>query len=382
MNIEFDHNATTPPDPRVIDAMARAMRETWHNPSSVHRAGQAARHAVELARASLARLIGAEPKAITLTSSGTEAIDLALRGMLEALPTPRRVLVTARVEHAAVRELASDLEEQGGAVVCWAPVDRAGLVESDGLARLLDDRRGVLSVQWANNETGAIQPIEEAARLARQRGWLVHCDATQWVGKMPASVLDERGSPWLDALTFAPHKFNGPKGVGVLWLRRGVGLRPRIHGTQEHGRRGGTENVPAIVGAGVAADIAIDWLRDAGERERLASLRDEFESLVLAACPIAVVNGPRDRARRLWNTSNIGFAGREAEPILLALSERGVNASAGAACSSGSLEPSPVLLAMGVPEAVAHGSVRFSIGRGTTRDEALEAARVVASVVG
>lgn len=380
--IELDHNATTPPDPRVIDAMARAMRETWHNPSSVHRAGQAARHAVELARASLARLIGAEPKAITLTSSGTEAIDLALRGMLEALPAPRRVLVTTRVEHAAVRELASDLEEQGGAVVCWAPVDRAGLVDPDGLARLLDDRRGMLSVQWANNETGAIQPIEEAARLARQRGWLVHCDATQWVGKMPTSVLDESGSPWLDALTFAPHKFNGPKGVGVLWLRRGVGLRPRIHGTQEHGRRGGTENVPAIVGAGVAADIAIYWLRDASERERLANLRDEFESLVLAACPIAVVNRPRDRARRLWNTTNIGFAGREAEPILLALSERGVNASAGAACSSGSLEPSPVLLAMGVPEAVAHGSVRFSIGRGTTRDEALEAARVVASVVG
>ena len=196
----------------------------------------------------------------------------------------------------------------------------------------------------------------------------------QWIGKEPADVTPG----FFDSLTFSPHKFHGPKGVGVLWTRRGLGIAPMLHGTQELGRRGGTENVPGILGAGVACREAREWLADPSERRRLAALRDRFESAVLAAAPGAVINGPRDPARRLWNTTNIGFPRLEAEALLLMLSERGVCASAGAACSSGSLDPSPVLLAMGIPEPVAHGSLRFSISRHTTPSELDEAAGIVA----
>lgn len=236
----------------------------------------------------------------------------------------------------------------------------------------------LVSVQWANNETGVVQPVREIARLARAAGAMVHVDATQWVGKMPASVADG----WCDLLTFSAHKFHGPKGVGVLWARSGVGVRPRIVGTQEMGRRGGTENVPGILGAGVAAQEAVAWLKDDAERTRLAGLRDWFEREVMAGCEGVVrtaVNG--GGVERLWNTTNIGFEGLEAEALLMLLSERGVCASAGAACSSGSLEPSPVLLAMGVPEAFAHGSVRFSLSRETTQAEVREAVGVVVACV-
>jgi cysteine desulfurase len=379
--IELDNNATTRPGRAVVEAAAHALAETWHNPSSIHRAGQAARRAVELARASIARLVDVKPRELVFTSGGTEALDLAIKGLLESrgmfaggakLP----VLVTTKVEHAAIRELAEDLSRRRAAEVRYLPVSREGRVDV-AASRQLIAPDAVVAVQWANNETGAIQPVRELGEACRAMGASLVVDATQWVGKMPADLSAEP----FDAAAFAPHKWHGPKGVGVLWARGGVRMRPQVLGTQELGRRGGTENVPAIVGAGVAAEEAIAWLADPSERERGAALRDRFERAVMDALPDVARNSPADPAMRLWNTSNLGFANLEAEALLLLLSEQGVAASAGAACSSGSLDPSPVLLAMGVPESIAHGSLRFSLSRHTTREDVDRAAEIVVAAV-
>lgn len=376
--INLDNNATTQPTPAVVDAVAEALTRWWANPSSVHRAGQDARRQLELARQDLADLIGARPRELIFTSGGTESLDLAIRGILAALPrrdTPPRI-VTSRLEHAAVRDLVEDLEKNGLCSVSWAPATREGLLRAEDVAPLAKGAALVVA-QWVNNETGAIQPVHELSCVARQAGSAFLVDATQAVGKIAVSVLGPSGDPLCDALVFSPHKFHGPKGVGVLWTRPGLKLRPRIHGTQELGRRGGTENVPCILGAAAAAREALAWLKDPSAAARSVSLRDRFEQRILAAIPSAVVNGPRDPALRLWNTTNIGFPPLEAEVVLLYLSERGLAASAGAACSSGSLDPSPVLLAMGVPEPVAHGSLRFSLSRFTTEQEIDAAADIV-----
>jgi cysteine desulfurase len=384
--IYLDNNATTKPSRACVEAMRKADEEAWFNPSSVHRAGQLARQQVELARRDIAELIGATPREITFTSGGTEAIDLALEGVLGALPSTRRELVTTEIEHAAIRDLGEELAVLGRAKVHLVAPGRDGLISPDALAAAITPGTGLISVQWANNETGAIQPVREIAAIARSRGVLMHIDATQWVGKEPASIRDADPSntgdvsPWCDLITFAPHKFHGPKGVGVLWTHPKVRLRPRVPGSQELGRRGGTENVSGIVGAGVAAREAAAWLADPQPRATLAALRDQFEQRVLELCPQATMNGPHGKtgnALRLWNTTNIAFPRLEAEALLLMLSERGVCASAGAACSSGSLDPSPVLLAMGVPPELAHGSLRFSLSRASTPDEVMQAATIV-----
>lgn len=381
--IYLDNNATTRPASAVIEAMDQMLRQWWGNPSSVHRFGQVARQRVELARASAARLIGCRERELVFTSGGTEADHLALRGVLDAARGDRRpLLVTTRVEHSAVREPAAALECGRGEVV-YLPVDADGRVRGGDLADLLRrheaaERTTLVSVQWVNNETGVIQPIAELGAICRAAGRAIrlHVDATQAVGKMPVDVA----AAAVDLLSFAAHKFHGPKGVGALYVRRGVRLQPQVlGGPQEGQRRGGTENVPGIVGMGVAADLAREFVGDGVRLAALERLRDAFEQKVLAACPDAVVNsrgGPR-----IWNTSNIGFPRLEAEAILIGLSERGVCASAGAACSSGSLEPSPVLLAMGIAEEAAHGSVRFSLSRDTTASELDAAAQVVAHVV-
>lgn len=374
--VYLDHNATTRPSDAVIEAMTRGAATLWANPSSVHRGGQNARAAIELARAQLCRLIGAKPRELTITSSSTEAIDLGVRGILEA--SGKRVLVTSDVEHAAVRELADDLARTG-VEIRKIPVLAGGAYDTDAARSMIDDTVGVVAVQWANNETGTIQPIRALGDLCTQHGVPLLVDGAQWVGKMPTDLAaDDLG---MDLLTFSPHKFHGPKGAGALWARRGVRLRPRVLGSQELGRRGGTENVPGIMGAGVAAEEAAAWLTDPANRERVASLRDRLEARVLEALPDAVINRPADPACRLWNTTNIGFPGRQAEAILMPLSERGIFASAGAACSSGSLDPSPVLLAMGVPDRVAHGSIRLSLGRETTGEEIERAVATIAQVV-
>ncbi len=426
--IYLDNNATTQPSPAVAQALHVATTTLFANPSSVHRPGQEARHALELARKELATLLGVPPRELVLTSSGTESINLAIRGVLEArtaryenappnpkpqggghptqggrlsthggghptkggglstqggglsspregLSSPRHrtpppTIITTRLEHAAVRDLALHLQQQGRAEVRWLPLDARGIADPAALEPLLDDRTALVSVQWANNETGVIQPVERLAEICRARGVPFHCDAVQWVGKMPMP----EALP-CDLLTFSTHKFHGPKGVGGLWVRRGVGLVPQTIGTQETDRRGGTESVAAIVAAGVAAREAAAWLADPAARAKVATLRDHFETEIVARTPGSVVNS-RD-CPRLWNTTNIAFPALEAEAMLMLLSERGLAASAGAACSSGSLDPSPVLLAMGVPEPLAHGSIRFSLSRNTTEAEIDKAIEIV-----
>ena len=394
--IYLDNNATTRPADAVVDTMGHVLRELWGNPSSVHRFGQQIRQRVELARQQTARLVGAEPARLTFTSGGAEANNLALRGTLELAGARPAALITTALEHAAIREPAA-YAQQHGVDLRNVRTDASGLVDLDNLSHCLDDAGAradlvLVTIQWANNETGGVQPIPaiaDAIAAARQRlrdagrrtliVW--HVDATQAVGKLP---VDFAALP-IDLASFAAHKFHGPKGVGGLYARAGVRLVPQQRGgPQEHERRAGTENTPAIVGMGVAAQLAGEFLDDESRRQSLAALRDRFEQTILAGLDRASVNAGPPRhadAPRLWNTSNIAFRGLEAEAILLGLSERGVCASAGAACSSGSLEPSPVLLAMGVDEPDAHGSVRFSLSRETTQAELDDAAAAVLAVV-
>ncbi|MCZ6850704.1 MAG: aminotransferase class V-fold PLP-dependent enzyme [Planctomycetota bacterium] len=375
--IYLDHNATTKPAEEVVAAMIEALREGWANPSSMHRPGQAVRRQVELARESVCDLIGCRDRELVFTSGGTEAANLAIGGSLAA-QSQRNVLVTSRLEHSTVREPAETLERRGADVV-WLANDGNGIVDLDALRRLLAPRAdeiGLVSIMWANNETGIIQPIEEVGRLCREHGVRFHTDATQWVGKMPTDV----SSMPVDMLSFSAHKFHGPKGIGALYVRSGVRIEPQlIGGPQERERRGGTENVPGIIGLGVAARLAKRWLAG-DDRRRLATLRDSLEQRILGAVGEATVIG--GDAPRLWSTSNIAFAKLEAEAILLMLSERGVCASAGAACSSGSMEPSTVLLAMGLGDQLVAGSIRFSLSRDTTAEEIDRAIEVIVPVIG
>ncbi|MHC5007281.1 MAG: cysteine desulfurase family protein [Planctomycetota bacterium] len=374
--IYLDNAATTRPADDVVAAMTETLGADWANPSSVHRPGQAVRRRVELARAEVAELIGCHDRELTFLSGGTEAANLAIRGGLGARPG-RSALVTSRLEHSAVRELAQRLEARGTEVI-WLANDRRGVVDVEDLRRVLETRAdeiGVVSVMWVNNETGVIQPVEAIGELCRELDVWFHTDATQHVGKMP---VDVPGLP-VDLMGFAAHKFHGPKGIGALYIRRGVRLEPQmIGGAQEGHRRGGTENVAGIVGFAVAARLAREWMETGGPG-RLAALRDSFEKRILDAFEQAEVNSAG--APRAADTSNIAFAGLEAEPLLLMLSERGLCASAGAACSSGSLDPSRVLLAMGIPPRLAHGSIRFSLSRETTEREIDRAVEIVTDVV-
>ena len=355
----LDNNATTRPDPRVVAAMLPFLETWWGNPSSAHRFGQHSRAAVDEARAKVAALVGCRDSEITFTGGGTEATNTILNGLLR-LRSPRRKIVTGAAEHAATRETCQRLDGNLADVV-EVPVDDLGRLDMDRLAAEIDDEAAFVSLLWANNETGTICDVAAAAELCKSKKVPLHCDATQAVGKLPCDFA----ALGFDAATFAAHKFHGPKGVGHLYARRGLRLSPLIvGGPQERDRRGGTENVPGIVGSGEAAVLALEHLADI---PRVAALRDDLESRVLAKIDAVRVNGDVDN--RLPNTSNLGFAHLEAEAILLMLSEQGVCASAGAACSSGSLEPSHVLRAMRVPEIHAHGSVRFSLSRLTTPAE-------------
>jgi cysteine desulfurase len=376
--IDLDANATTQPCEEAVRAMAEAMTDLWRNPSSPHRAGQEARRRVELARGALAGLVGAPPKSLIFTSSATESVDLAIRGSLRLdVRRDRPAVVTSPAEHAAVRELVQHLDRCGRIEARWAPVTREGLIDPEALAPLLEGA-AMCSIQWVSSETGAIQPVEAIAHLCHECNVLYHCDATQWVGKMPTDLaaMDERGAA-PNLLSFAPHKFHGPKGVGIL-VATGPSPDATLRGAQELGRRAGTENVPGILGAGAAAEAAARWLQDPALREHQRILRDRLESQLLKAIPGARVSGPPPSAR-VWNTTNLLLPeGLDSEPLLLALSERGVGASAGSACSSGSLEPSEVLLAMGLSEDEARRSLRFSISRMTTEAEIDAAATQIA----
>lgn len=397
----LDNNATTQPAPQVIAAMNEVNEQLWANPSSVHRFGQSVRQRVELARASVAKLVGCKDREIIFTSGGTESNNLALRGALNigapANTDHRRLLITTKIEHAAVREPAAMLESLGTEVI-YLPISVDGWVNPQDVMKALMDHASpgdtvVVSIQWANNETGIVQPIEEiAAQIASCRQMLkqreveenyagksrllFHVDGTQAVGKMSVNLA----SIGIDLMTFAAHKFHGPKGIGALFVRSGLKLRPQnLGGPQERDRRGGTENTPGIIGMGVAADLAKAFVEDESAIASKQSMRDRFEKLIIESLPDVVINS--GSKPRLWNTSNLGFPRLEAEAILLGLSEKGLCASAGAACSSGSLEPSPVLLAMGIDPMVAHGSVRFSLSRYTTQNEIDQAAKLIPQVV-
>ena len=368
--IYLDSNATTKPHPRVVDAMTACLEDGWANPSSTHRPGSAARRQVDLARASVAKLIGCRPRDVVFTSGGTESANLAIRGSLAAQPG-RRHLATSRLEHAVLRDTPMELAADG-VQTHWLDHDSDGRIDLDHLERLLEaeaENLALVSVMWINNETGVEQPINTIGAMCREHGVRFHTDAVQAVGRIPVDV----SSLNVDLLGFSGHKFHGPKGVGGLYVAPGVTMPPQqTGGGQEGGRRGGTENVPGLVGIGAAAEVARSWLNgepvdDGVEYAAATALQSRFEQALAERVPSMVVNG--SGATRAWTTSNVGFPGLETENLLMVLSERGVCASGGSACASGSLEPSPVLLAMGVGDAIAHGSLRFSFSRFTTTVE-------------
>ena len=369
--VYLDHNASTPLDPRVLEAMLPMLGEAFGNPSSLHWFGQRARAAVEEARVQAASLIGATPPEVVFTASGTEADNLALRGVAARAHEPRRKLVVTAVEHHAVLNTARALAEEGFRVET-ARVDAQGRVDLDDLRARVDDRTALLSIMLANNETGVVQPVAEAARYARERGALVHCDAVQAAGKLPVDVraLD------VDLLTLSAHKIYGPKGVGLLYVRRGTPMQALVRGgAQERNRRAGTENVAGIVGFGAAALLAREQLEADGAR--LRGLRDRFETELLAI-PGANLNGAEPRVP---NTTNVSFAGTDAEGLLMALDLMGVAVSTGAACAAGGIEPSHVLRAMGLPPERVQASLRFSLGRATTEAQLARAADGVRAAV-
>jgi cysteine desulfurase len=368
----LDNNATTKPAPEVVAAMLPYLTEWYGNPSSVHRFGQRSRQAIDVARGQVAGLIRCAESELTFTGGGTESINAVMRGLL-AGRSPRKRIVTTTVEHSATRELSNQLVREGAEIVA-IPVDQQGLLDLDALKQAITDDTALVSVMWANNETGVVFPIAEIATICRERKVPFHCDGTQAVGKVQVDVK----AAGVDALSFASHKFHGPKGVGGYYARRGLRIRPLIvGGPQEQGRRGGTENVPGIVGMGTAAELAGKELPQMVAH--VAPLRDRLEREILARIPGSAVNG--STAHRLPNTTNIGFNRLEAEAVLLLLSEQGICASAGAACSSGSLEPSHVLRAMAIDEKLAHGAIRFSLSRYSTEAEIERALEVLPGVI-
>jgi cysteine desulfurase len=359
--IYLDHNATSPPAAEVVEAVTRVLHEEFGNPSSIHSYGQRAKAAVDDARTEVARLIGAEPADVVFTGSGTEADNLALRGVIDAAPPARARLVVGSVEHEAVLTTARALARRGVGIT-FLPVDSDGVVQPASLESALGDDVALVSVMLANNETGVIHPVADLARLARPRRVIVHTDAVQAAAKIPVDVA----ALGIDLLSVAGHKFGGPKGVGALWIRRGTPVAGVITGgRQERNRRAGTENVPAIVGFGVAARLASARL--SAESSRQAALRDRLEAGILESIAGTAVNGAG--ARRIPNTTNIAFEKVEAESLLIALDLEGIAVSTGSACSSGALEPSHVLRAMGLPHARVQSSIRFSLGSTTTEQD-------------
>jgi cysteine desulfurase len=357
--IYLDHNATTPLNQAVADRMTTVLREEFGNPSSVHHFGQRAKAVIDEARSAVAGLIGADPGEVVFTGSGTEGDNLAVRGVAEALEaTGRKHLVVSSIEHEAVLNTVKALSRRGWSTTLL-PVDQSGIVSCDALREALTDTTALVSVMHANNEIGTIQPIAELARIAHERRALFHTDAVQTAGKIPIDVK----ALGVDLLTVSAHKFYGPKGVGAVWIRRGLRLQsPMTGGKQERGRRAGTENVSGIAGLGVAAAVARSKMYD--EAARLSVLRDRLEEGVLAAVTGTAINGAR--SPRVPNTTNISFDRTEAESLLIALDLEGIAVSTGSACSSGTLEPSHVLKAMGFPAHRTQNSIRFSLGAANT----------------
>lgn len=370
--IYLDHNASTPVRPEVADAMHQALTDLGANPSSPHRAGMQARAAIERAREQVAALVGARADEVVFVSGGTEGDHLAVIGAALARRDHGRIVAAAAIEHHAVHGAAELLEQFG-----WShhslPCDADGRTPVAAV-HALPEGTTVVSLMFANNETGVLQPVTELAAAAHARGMLVHCDAVQGAGKVPVDAA----ALGVDYLVISAHKFGGPKGTAAVIVRHGAPLAPLFRGSgHERGRRGGTENAAGIVGLGLAAEAAAREI--ATESVRIAGLRDAFERQVLAALPDAVVHGAR--VPRLPGTSQVSFPGARSDHMLMALDARGVCASAGAACHSGGVEPSAVLTAMGVSRELAICAIRFSFGRTTSADDVARAATLVPEAV-
>ena len=359
-NVYLDNNATTGVAAEVFEQMRPFFCDEYGNPSSIHTFGGKVAKLLDRAREQVAELIGAEASEIVFTSCGTESDSTAIRGTLESYPAKRHI-ITTRVEHPAVRGLCQHLGQQGYRVTELS-VDKEGQLDLDELREALNPDTALVSIMWANNETGVLFPIEKIAGIVKSAGAVLHTDAVQAAGKEPINMSKVP----VDLLSISGHKLHAPKGIGVLYMRRGTRLTPLlIGGHQERGRRAGTENVPYIMGMGKACELAREVFD--GERVRIRKLRDRLEKKLLSDCPGAKLNG--HKKHRLVNTTSISFEYVEGEAILLLLDRLGVCASSGSACTSGSLEPSHVLRAMGIPFTSAHGSIRFSLSRYNTEQD-------------
>ncbi|HZK84638.1 MAG TPA: cysteine desulfurase NifS [Desulfosporosinus sp.] len=360
--IYLDHSATTPVDPEVAALMMTYYTEKYGNPSSVHAFGREAKQALEEARRQVAELIGATPQEITFTSGGTESDNLAILGTVEAMRKKGKHLITTAIEHHAVLETFEYLEKNGFELTV-IPVDAEAIVSVEDVRKAIRPDTILISVMHANNEVGAIQPIVEIGNLAKERGITFHVDAVQSLGKIPINVKELN----VDLMTVSSHKIYGPKGVGALYIRKGVHIVPLAHGgSQEKRRRSGTENTPGIIGFGKACELI--GKRMAKETEFQTKLRDRFMNGILERIEYVKVNGPTGE-KRLANNVNVSIRFVEGESLLLSLDMLGIAASSGSACTSGSLDPSHVLLAMGLVHEIAHGSLRFSLGRQNTEEE-------------
>ena len=358
--IYFDNNATTKVAEEVFEEMRPLFCELYGNPSSMHIFGGQMGRKIRRAREQVADLLGCSPTEIIFTSGGTESDNTAIKSALAAMPD-RHKIITTRVEHPAVLAVCREMENDGYTVV-ELPVDKKGRLDLIELEKQIDDDTALVTIMYANNETGMIFPIEEIAELVTGRGVMFHTDAVQTVGKIPLNLSKTN----IDLLSLSGHKLHAPKGVGVLYVRKGTRLSPfMLGGHQEAGRRAGTENVPGIVGLGKACELAAQNIEQ--ENGKVKYLRDKLEKAILEKCPDSRLNG--DKENRLPNTTNISFEYIEGEAILLMLDKYGICASSGSACTSGSLEPSHVLRAMGVPFTAAHGSIRFSLSRYDTEEE-------------
>ncbi|MGA8180368.1 MAG: cysteine desulfurase NifS [Desulfobacterales bacterium] len=358
--IYLDNNATTRVAPEVLEEMLPYFSELYGNPSSMHTFGGTVEHKITEARERLAGLLGASPEEIIFTSCGTESDNTAIRAATLSNPDKKHI-ITSRVEHPAIKNLFEYLSKNGYRVT-FVPVNRKGVLDLDYLFKNLSEDTAVVSLMWANNESGVIFPIEEIGKILKEKGIVFHTDAVQAVGKIPIDLKNVD----VDMLSLSGHKLHGPKGVGALYVRKGTKYSPfLIGGHQEKGRRGGTENAASIIGLGKASELAAHHLL--AENVRVKRLRDKLETEILNRVPNAIING--DKEHRLPNTTSIAFEYVEGESILLMMDEYGICASSGSACTSGSLEPSHVLRAMGVPFTAAHGSVRFSLSIYNTQEE-------------
>ncbi len=359
--IYLDYNATTPVDPRVVKAMEPFLYENFHNPSSLYKGAKITKKAIEDSREKIAALIGASPKEIIFTGGGSESDNHAIKGTAFSLMHKGKHIITSSIEHHAVLHTCKFLEKIGFEIT-YLPVDSYGIVTPDSVKRAIRDDTILVSIMFANNEIGTIEPIKEISKITREKGILFHTDAVQAVGKIPVNVKEID----VDMLSLSAHKFYGPKGVGALYVRKKTRIASLIHGgMQERGKRAGTENIAGIVGAGKAAEIAMEEMEE--EKIKIKPLRDKLEKELLKRIPEIIVNG--HPSKRLYNTLNITVKYIEGEGMLTFLDFEGISVSSGSACASGSLDPSHVLLAIGVPVEHAHGSLRFSLGKYNTEKD-------------